>query len=225
MPLCELRSEPLAETQLLHFPPFDSIPGFAHAVTTRPWNMATHRGPEANLAVDRRRQLCMHLGLPFERLTAADQVHSPHVIRVRESDAGAGRDGRETALRFVDGLACDLANTPLMQFSADCPLILVAEPNRRLFGMAHASWRGTVTGIAGELIRQLRVEFSVDPAKLIAGVCPCAGPEEYEVGEEVLRIACSLLVREKICVQGDAFAIVAGWPPSGGSNTVKLHRL
>lgn len=46
-----------------------------------------------------------------------------------------------------------------------------------------------------------------------------------EHSEEVLRIACALLVRKKVCVRGDAFAIVAGWPPSGGSNTVKLHRL
>jgi hypothetical protein len=46
-----------------------------------------------------------------------------------------------------------------------------------------------------------------------------------EHSEEVLRIACALLVRERICGRGDSFAIVAGWPPSGGSNTVKLHRL
>ena len=46
-----------------------------------------------------------------------------------------------------------------------------------------------------------------------------------EHSEEVLRIACALLVREKICGRGDSFAIVAGWPASGGSNTVKLHRL
>jgi pyruvate kinase len=43
--------------------------------------------------------------------------------------------------------------------------------------------------------------------------------------EESLRIATALLVREKICVRGDAFALTAGWPTSGGTNTVKLHRL
>jgi len=43
--------------------------------------------------------------------------------------------------------------------------------------------------------------------------------------EEYLRIATALLVRERLCATGDAFAIVAGWPPSGGTNTVKLHRL
>jgi hypothetical protein len=47
-------------------------------------------------------------------------------------------------------------------------------------------------------------------------------PEDLE---ETLRIAYSILVREKLAERGDAFAMVLGWPPSGGSNTVKLHRL
>lgn len=43
--------------------------------------------------------------------------------------------------------------------------------------------------------------------------------------DETLRIATALLAREKLCVQGDAFALVVGWPPSGRTNTVKLHTL
>ncbi len=47
-------------------------------------------------------------------------------------------------------------------------------------------------------------------------------PEDLE---ETLRIATSLLVREKICKRGDAFAMILGWPLSGRTNTVKLHRI
>lgn len=43
--------------------------------------------------------------------------------------------------------------------------------------------------------------------------------------DETLRIATSLLVREKICKHGDAFGMVVGWPTSGRTNTLKLHRL
>lgn len=59
---------------------------------------------------------------------------------------------------------------------------------------------------------------------LLWGVAPRleVPPEDLE---ETLRTATALLVREKICVKGDAFAMVAGWPPSGGTNTVKLHSL
>ena len=43
--------------------------------------------------------------------------------------------------------------------------------------------------------------------------------------DETLRIATSLLVRENLCKRGEAFAMVVGWPTSGRTNTVKLHRL
>lgn len=43
--------------------------------------------------------------------------------------------------------------------------------------------------------------------------------------EEALRLAGSLLIREKICAHGDSVAIVMGWPPSVGTNTIKLHQL
>lgn len=43
--------------------------------------------------------------------------------------------------------------------------------------------------------------------------------------EETLRIASSMLIREKLCKTGDAFALVVPWPLSGHSNAVKLHRL
>lgn len=43
--------------------------------------------------------------------------------------------------------------------------------------------------------------------------------------EEALRLASALLVREKFCTHGDLVALTIGWPPSVGTNTVKLHTL
>lgn len=184
-----LTSHPLEETALLSFPHLAGIDGFVHAVTTRPWNMSPDRGPEADVAVERRRKVCEALGLHFEKLTAPDQIHSPHVVCVGPDDVGSGKDGRATALQFVDGLVCDLPNVPIMQFSADCPLILAVDPRRRVFGTAHASWRGTVAHIAMELVEQLSANFKTRPNDLLIGIGPCAGPEEYEVGDDVRRIA------------------------------------
>lgn len=188
-----LEVESLDDTVLLHFPALRAIPGFAHAVTTHSWNMAPHRGPQTELALPRRRRVCEHLGLPFERLTAAEQIHSGHVLRIRPSDLGAGRAGRHTAIRFIDGMICDLPGVPLVMFSADCPLVLAVDPAHRVFGAAHASWRGTVARIAVELVRQLTKEFGARPENLLAGICPCAGPTRYEVGDDVRRIVLAVL--------------------------------
>lgn len=188
-----LFEEPFEDTHLLTFPALQRIPGFVHAVTTRPWNMAPHQGPQADLAVARRRRVCEHLGLSFEQLTAAEQIHSGHVLRVLPADVGAGRNGRDSAIRFIDGMVCDLTGVPLIMFSADCPLVLAVDPIRRVFGMAHASWRGTVAGISTELVRQLRQELDVRSEDLHVGIGPCAGSARYEVGPEVFRIVTARL--------------------------------
>jgi len=184
------------DSTLFQFSELLAVDGFRHTVTSKPWNMATHCGPNTESAVKRRRAVCDRIGLPFERLIAPEQVHSPHVIRVTAEDAGRGRDGRHTALRFVDGMVCAEPDLPLMQFSADCPLVVAVDPVRRVFGTAHASWRGTVAGITTELLRQLHAQFGVAPSELVAAVCPCAGPQEYEVGDDVRRVAVARLGRD-----------------------------
>lgn len=56
------------------------------------------------------------------------------------------------------------------------------------------------------------------------GVLPRLEVPPEDLGES-LRLATGLLVRESICTKGDAFAMIIGWPISGPTNTVKLHRL
>jgi pyruvate kinase len=56
------------------------------------------------------------------------------------------------------------------------------------------------------------------------GVTPRLGLPAEDL-EETLRIATTVLLRERICEKGDAFALVVGWPASSNTNTVKLHRL
>jgi pyruvate kinase len=63
--------------------------------------------------------------------------------------------------------------------------------------------------------RRLALEWGVIPRIEVP-------PESLD---ETLRIATSLLVREELCQRGEAFAMVVGWPTSGRTNTLKLHRL
>ena len=63
--------------------------------------------------------------------------------------------------------------------------------------------------------RRLSLEWGVIPRVEVP-------PESLD---ETLRIATSLLAREKLCKTGEAFAMVVGWPTSGRTNTLKLHRL
>jgi YfiH family protein len=108
-----------------------------------------------------------------------DQVHGTKVHCVDGGGlAGAG-----------DGLMTATAGLALCAFSADCPLILVADPRGGAVGLAHASWRATVGLIAMKLVARMIESPGVRSGDLIACICPSAGPCCYEVGPDVVHAA------------------------------------
>ena len=145
--------------------------GLVHAVTTR-------HGLDVQLAAADRdaaaRQVASAMGLGG--VAFCRQVHGDTVYRA-ESPGLAG-DG--------DGLVTDTPGLGVMCFSADCPLVLVADGALPAVGVAHASWRSTVKQVTRRLVDRLRDEFGGRPEDLVAGICPSAGPCCYEVGPEVV---------------------------------------
>lgn len=88
----------------------------------------------------------------------------------------------------VDGLVTDEPNVPLMVLSADCCLMVLYDPARPAVGVAHAGWRGTAGGLAGELVRAMSEAFQSRPEHFLAAMSPCAGACCYEVQEDVVAV-------------------------------------
>lgn len=105
----------------------------------------------------------------------ADQVHGGRVIPV----GGPGLAGQ------ADGLATSTPGVALVAFSADCPLVLLADRLGGAVGIAHASWRSTVQRIVPAVLDVLAGRFGVQPGNLVACISPSAGPCCYEVGMDV----------------------------------------
>ncbi len=156
--------------ELGHFAPLAKLPGLAHAVTTASWGLFDR---DTDASAEDYRALADHLHLP--QAAWAHQVHGPDVLQVTQPGPAGECDAMHT----------DRAGLGLLARSADCPLILLADRDARAVGIAHASWRCTVGGIAGKLVRAMTAAYSLDPAGLIACICPSAGPHRYEVGPEV----------------------------------------
>jgi len=169
----EFRLEGLSNGWLVgQFAALDAI-GVAHLVTTR-------RGPDVQQVrhepATAGREIARVLGLGD--VAFLKQVHGGDVL-VCEQGACAG---------FADGLVTTTKGLALMGKSGDCPIVLIADTRKRAVGFAHASWRATVAGITAAVVRGM-VELACDAPDLVACICPSAGPECYEVGDEVLAAA------------------------------------
>ena len=103
---------------------------------------------------------------------------------------GAGRSnvpgaGQIRVVPDTDALITDRRRLALVVTAADCVPIYLYDPVRRVIGVAHAGWRGTVAGIAAATVRAMAVRFGCDPAQVHAAIGPSIGPCCYEVDEPV----------------------------------------
>ncbi|MEM7435113.1 MAG: pyruvate kinase [Myxococcota bacterium] len=125
------------------------------------------------------------------------------------------RDDGEEEWPFANGAARAAAllttNLPLKA------VVVFTQDGRSARLLSEHRPRAPIVAITSKVAvaRRLSLEWGVVPRVEVP-------PESLD---ETLRIATSLLVREKLCAPGQPFAMVLGWPTSGRTNTVKLHRL
>ncbi|HNX26775.1 MAG TPA: polyphenol oxidase family protein [Phycisphaerae bacterium] len=155
------------------FKPLSRIDGLVHCVTTKRGELFP---PIASEGADAFKRLACDMQMPA--VAWAEQVHDNTVLAVDSAGCAGQADGLVTA---TPGLL-------LLGRSADCPLILAADPVRKIAGFAHASWRATIKKITVRLIDVFR-ELGSNPNDIVACICPSAGPEKFEVGPEVFRQA------------------------------------
>ena len=164
--------------------------GLRHGIFTRlggvsqaPWhslNVGSTVGDDP-AAVARNRQLMVEaLGFSEDRVYTVWQVHSADTVKV-DQPLAAG----ETLIK-ADGLVTDRPGVALVMRFADCTPVLFFDPVRGAIGMAHAGWRGTLAGAAVSVARAMIEQLGSRAADIQAAIGPSIGPEDYEVGPEVV---------------------------------------
>lgn len=75
--------------------------------------------------------------------------------------------------------------TLLMRF-ADCVPILLFDPVRRVVGLAHAGWQGTVKKTAFHAVQAMKANYASRSEDIKAVIGPSIGPDHYLVGQDVV---------------------------------------
>ena len=172
------------------FGSFD-LPEITHAVFTRqgglspqPWNslnLGGSVGDETERVRENRRRALDVLGLPFDSVYDVYQVHGKEVVCTR-----APRPSQTPPLK-ADAILTDQPGVTLMMRFADCVPIFLVDPRRKVVGLVHAGWQGTVHRTAAVAVQAMQEQYSSDPVDIIAGIGPSIGPHHYPVGAEVAR--------------------------------------
>lgn len=157
--------------------------GVRHGFTTRRGGVSAGRYASLNLgtswgddpaAVAQNLELVAgEAGFDPGRLCQVRQVHGRRILCMSAPERRSREaDGMVTTTSLVLGV-----------MSADCVSLLLTDGEGRV-AAAHAGWRGTVAGIAGQAVAAL-VAAGARPGLLRAALAPSIGPCCFEVKDDV----------------------------------------
>jgi polyphenol oxidase len=164
--------------------------GRAGGVSAAPFdtlNMSGSVGDQASAVAANRRRVAQACGLTPEQLSWMHQVHGAAV-----SYAPAGE------LPEVDAMFTDTPARGLVVLVADCAPVLLADPEARIVGAAHAGREGMAAGVVTELLAAMAAA-GADPARTRAVIGPHICGACYEVPAE-LQAKVAARVPESACV-------------------------
>jgi hypothetical protein len=153
-------------------PPYDSL------------NLGYHVGDDIRAVRENRKRLAAALNYRPEEAVAGEQVHGNAIMKVSREQRGRGHLSATDSLPATDGLVCEERDVVLMAYAADCTILFFYDPVECCIGLAHAGWRGTVSGIGPAMIRVMLSQGSRAKDIKVA-FSPAIGPCCYRVGEEV----------------------------------------
>lgn len=140
-------------------------------------SFSVHDDPDR---VRRNRELAVRaVGWDPNSIVSARQVHGRRVVAVGKQHLGGAE------LPDTDALVTNEPGILLMMKFADCVPIVLWDPVRRVVGLVHAGWRGTVSATPAAALELMEKEYDSRPYEVIAAIGPSIGPCCYDVGADV----------------------------------------
>jgi YfiH family protein len=147
------------------------------------FNLGARCGDDAQAVAANRAALIEGFALPSPPRWL-QQVHGTDVVRFAAAAAPLARAGEAAAAAEEPVADASVTSTPgvvLAILTADCLPVVFASEDGSGVGAAHAGWRGLAGGVLENTVAAMQ-----GPAeKIDAWLGPAAGPQAYEVGEEV----------------------------------------
>jgi polyphenol oxidase len=119
-------------------------------------------------------------GLGPDRLAWMRQVHGTAVRYAASGNTAASGETEPGAVPEADAMFTDVPGLVLGVLTADCAPVLLADPQARIIGAAHAGREGMAAGVVTELITAMSAA-GADPARMHATIGPHICGDCYEV--------------------------------------------
>ena len=147
-------------------------------------NLSYSRGDKKENVDENFRRIGEVLGCDVSDFVLSHQTHTTNVRVVTEEDKGRGIT-RELGYSDVDGLVTNVPGVVLSTFYADCVPLFLVDPVKKVIGLSHSGWKGTVNKMGKVTVDTMVREFGCNPKDILACIGPSICVDCYEVSRDV----------------------------------------
>ncbi|MGN0375216.1 MAG: peptidoglycan editing factor PgeF [Butyrivibrio sp.] len=147
-------------------------------------NLSYTVGDDENNVGENFRRFADAISVPVGNMVYSKQTHTVNVLKITPSHRGMGII-KPRNFCDIDGLITDVPGICLVTSFADCVPLFIADRAKKVIGLSHSGWRGTVGNIARVTVNKMKEEYQSRPEDLIAVIGPSICKSCYEVGSDV----------------------------------------
>ncbi len=123
------------------------------------------------------------LGWIAELPSPAHWLRQVHGVSVQRFETPRRAEATDAIEPVADASVTSTPGLVLAILTADCLPVVFAADDGREVAAAHAGWRGLAAGVLEATVAAMRTPAD----RIVAWLGPAAGPQTYEIGEEVYR--------------------------------------
>lgn len=165
-----------------------------HAVFTRQGGVSAGAYDSLNVGLtvgDEEQNVAANRELSFEAVgrdirTMSDSwlVHGTGVLIYDQP-----RPQEQESPNQADIVLTDNPEVTLFMRYADCVPLVFYDPAKQVVGLAHSGWQGTVKRVGQTAVDAMGARYGSRAKDIRAAVGPAIGPDNYEVGQDVIEAA------------------------------------
>lgn len=140
---------------------------------------------EYELAINSYKNLCDSIGSNYIKTVKTNQNHTDTIKIANKKIKEDEPDFNLEEYKETDGLVTNKKNLILSTTNADCILLLLFDPIKKVIANVHSGWRGTLQRISTKAIEKMEKEYNCNPKDIICCICPSIRKCHFEVEKEV----------------------------------------
>jgi YfiH family protein len=164
------------------------LPGIRHGFFTRAGGVSEGLYESLNGGVgsedsptrvaENRARMAYRWGVTPQHYHTSYKIHSPAVVVAQTPGPAPARPRADAIVTQVPNLAIGVS-------TADCGPVLMADPQARVIGAAHAGWRGALTGVMERTLTAME-KLGATRNRIVAAAGPMIRQPNYEVGQDLI---------------------------------------